>query len=175
MATVQQRERHSQQPQIIPLLEAVLRNAEFTADLVHQFLHRLLPHRSHGRVQQPLAFPRTFLLELGALLRLWLWEKAGFRPDLPPDLPSAQEALEQLLGRLGGGDFFADEPNSSLLLQRVLHISLSRMSWQSPLELGADVLLGQVSEEELVEAMAQLLWEHRRSLPGATSTERGLR
>ena len=64
-------------------IQAIVRHAQRVADLTAATLHAtgLFP-------QRPASFPAGFLLELGAVLQLHLWERQGLRQYLDANLPT---------------------------------------------------------------------------------------
>ena len=138
-------------------------NGAFHAALVGQFLEAsgLIPSRE-ARGRKPVAVPAGFLFELAGVLRLAYWEKLGLKDHLPSQLPSAAEALDDLLGRWSG-----NMPHpvraSAPILDQVLHTWFARFAWSGLEELEADVVLDDADEEELLEALADFLWTHRHA------------
>lgn len=130
------------------------------ADHVGLFLSHLgvqaNPHR-------PIRLPAPLLLGLAAALRLFVWERTGVRPFLPPDLPPAMPALRDLLAaaaersdRLG--------PLAAALSGRVLRVLVDRLAWHGREALGGEVVLGEGDEDALLDALADLLWRKRHAL-----------
>ncbi len=105
------------------------------------------------------SLPREFLLELGAALRLMVWELDGL--DLQElGLPTAQDAIT---GAFLGAVQQIRDPSypASSLSRTVLEITIERFAWAGPRELQAEIMFETPDEDALVEAMARLLWDHR--------------
>jgi hypothetical protein len=139
------------------LADAVHRQAELDADRVGRLLTRDRIDRDKGSV----SVPQWLLFELAAALRLEQWEKDGISVHVEAGLPSARQALagvyQALLDQLKRAQFRHDTP----LLFQVNALFAERFAWRSRADLDADLLLGGVDEEELVDVLARLLWIHR--------------
>jgi hypothetical protein len=150
------------------LIEAVVRDAQFMADLTAGFLGRLgaLPPLKQRR-KAPVALPGEFLLGLAAALRIGLWERAGLRDRLGLDLPPADQALDDLFARHAAAAPAAARPEGAAggIVEGVFAAALSRLAWGGRRELRADVVLDGPDEEVLLEALADLLWAHRHAGP----------
>ena len=115
----------------VELIEAIIRDAEFMADLTASFLDQLgfLPPLKQRR-KEPVALPCEFLLELAAVLRLALWERAGLRDRLGRDLPPAEQALDDLFARFAQESPVARSDGTSAgLVMEVFKTTLSRLAW----------------------------------------------
>jgi hypothetical protein len=140
-------------------MAAIVRNAEQDADDVIAFLKKLgLPQPAAG--DEPLRLPAAFLLGLGIALRMTLWEVRGIRVHLDAGLPNAQ-----VVRRTACADPSApvDDAFVASLWNRVLDLTLRRFAWQGPEIVSADVLVGNVDEDLLVEAFARFVWERRHA------------
>lgn len=147
----------------IELIATIIRDAEYMADLTVHFLDELgiVPPLKERR-KKPVALPPEFLLELGAILRLALWERAGHRQSLNHHLPRAEQTLADLLDRFTRApqDAQSAEVSSTLALE-VFKVSLRRFAWCGREELRTDVVLDRPDDEVLLDALADLLWKHR--------------
>jgi hypothetical protein len=142
------------------IVEGFAFNGHFNASLVGHFLEAngLIPPRT-ARGREPVSFPREFLLELAAVLRLAWWEHLGLKDYLPAQQQSAAEALSDLYQR-----WSADLPQTVRApTLPVLHTWFSRFAWSGLEELHADIVLEETKEQELLEALADFLWEHRHA------------
>ena len=82
-------------------IQGVARHAQCQADLTVRSLD------ATGLFsQRPAFFPAGFLLELGAVLELGLWELRGLHPYLTSDLPSFREAADDCWSGRGGAPGF---------------------------------------------------------------------
>jgi hypothetical protein len=110
-------------------------------------------------------FPDAFLSELGAICQLAGWERAGLRPGLPRDLPTAEEALHDLIRRLDAeGDAAFHAPYTELTAA-IYQTAIDRLAWTGRARLKADLLILAEDPERLVAALADLFWAHRHLAP----------
>lgn len=106
----------------------------------------------------PVRLPREFLLNLGAALRLCIWECKGIHVHREMSLPTGREALVDVFRAATDADAAA---RSTQLATRVVALFIDRFAWIGRSELRADLVLGSLSEDALVNAMAEFLWAHR--------------
>ncbi len=95
-------------------------------------------------------------------MQILAWERAGLRPELPADLPTAEEAFRNLLPEEASGE----EENAPVvpeLSMKVFQTWLQRFSRSSRETLNTDVLLPAkaVSKDKLLDALADFLWANR--------------
>ena len=133
------------------MLAAGAAEGELLAGWVAQFVHALPPE---ARPKNMMTF--GFLLRLGAALRLLMWESKGFSFHRAAGLPDAHQAIRNAIGALNAP---ATDPTGFCV--PVLRLAIDRFAWNGPRELGADIALGEASEENLLEALADFLWSHR--------------
>jgi hypothetical protein len=152
-------------------LVAVTRDAQYMADTVADFLEAQGIRPRQNRSGDSCALPQkgetttpvhAFLLNLAAALRIAMWERAGLRSELPADLPSSREAFQNLVP----AESFHSSTGSSAtpaLAQTVFRTWLEQFSRSSRATLGTDVLLDAagLSEDELLDALADFLYENR--------------
>ena len=104
------------------------------------------------------------LLDLGGVMRLRAWEAAGLDAHRAAGLPSARDALGHVVGIMTTA--VADRSalaRAGNLGRAVVDRRMSRVAWAGPAELRADVVLGAPDEDDLIEAVADLLlWTARR-------------
>jgi hypothetical protein len=152
------------------LVQAVAHDAAGDADLVALFLMAFSKGGGWGNTNQTPRLPADFLLELAGTMRLLAWEQQGIRVHLEAGLPASGVALRgafRLLRDRAGGHL----PESpELLLPRILRLFTGRFAWRARAELGAEVLLGEADEDQLAEALADLLWENRHLTTEALTT-----
>lgn len=146
---------------VASVLEAIVRNAVFTANLVADFLDQFMGLPRAAKRQKPVTLPSELLLELGAALRLCLWEETQIRKHLPDDLPDGHKVLSELTRMLSTGESPPGMASKMSLGRRVFEIWLSRMAWDGTRYLGADLLLTAPDDDEFAIAMADFLWKHR--------------
>jgi len=151
---------------------AVTRNAEMQADLTAAFLDAtgLFPKADDRRLE-PVRLPAAFLLELGAVLQLGLWEMDGTSALLKAALPSSKHAAEHLTKLVTTDLRQLFSTNNAPLSRRLLQVWLDEFGWDARAILHADVVVGDVDEDGLVEALARLLWEHRHDYGNAHRNE----
>src|SRR5262249_31255678 len=149
---------------VVQILASFAWNATYHANLVGHFLEvtGLIPPRRQRR-RKPVALPTRFLLELAAVLRLAAWERQGFRGKLPIDLPTAEEAFDDLLRRRTAETPPSPNDADPPLLKQVVMTWFTCFAWNGWEELQVDVLLDADSERQLVEELADYLWKHRRT------------
>jgi hypothetical protein len=153
-------------------LEAVVHEASHKADLAAVFLTKYCGFRPRKDSVGPgTAAPeddpivrraRTVLLNLAAALRILEWERAGFQPALPPSLPTAAEAFSAVASQAEP----AARENQSAALElshSTLRTWLRCFSRSGRSTLGTDVLLpsAPVEKDDLLDALADLLWQNR--------------
>lgn len=147
-----------------PTIQAVALNAERQAILVAAYLKQIdsLLKRD-GLPSVATGFPAGYLLELGAVLMLGHWDRKGLLAFLPSDLPAFADAVAELKRRAVIGNFKLLDCIASQLVRQVRQTWLERFAWEAPNLLQADVVLGDVDEDVLVEAVAQLIWVNRHN------------
>lgn len=138
---------------------AIVRNAEYQADLTAVAL------REMGLPMENLRLPGNFLLELGAVVQLHVWERRGLTPHLKGGLPAAKVASKELAERSQKGASEFEGENATPLSRHVLKIWIEQFAWNGQELLQADVVVGDVDEEEFVDVLAEFLWTHRAKLP----------
>src|SRR5262249_20825462 len=113
------------------LIEAVVRDAQFMADLTAGFLDRLaaLPPLKQRR-KAPVALPRGVLRGPAPALRIGLGRRAGLRDRLGLDLPPADQALDDLFARPAAAAPAArPEGAAGGIVEAVFAATLSRLAW----------------------------------------------
>ena len=105
-----------------PQLRAIIRHADFTAEMTALVLRNtgLASSGSEGRKKADL--PAGFLLELAAVLQLGVWESEGLRPYLPGDLPTFGQADAGLAARVSEDWEVMKDPEAVRLSRRVLEL-----------------------------------------------------
>ena len=106
-------------------IEAILHDAIYMADITAEFLKAqgyrpsrkkvdtqgLLLKVEPSKMSPVILRAHGFLLNLAATLRLATWERAGLRSELPPDLPTVDEAFQRLVPPEA-----SQEPESGLVI-----------------------------------------------------------
>jgi hypothetical protein len=146
------------------VIQAAIRRAERQAEMVIAAFdeHGLFP-------QRPVALPAGFLLELGAVMELGLWERQGLRAHLDSALPTYREATyreatDAFLARAKQGAAAFGSPETVLLHNRVLRVWMEHFAWDGPDILQAELILGDVDDEEFANMLADFVWQHRHDL-----------
>ncbi len=114
-----------------------------------------------ARGKPPLLFPRDFLMELGAALRLLTWEANGIHIHRAAGLPPAEQALRDAFFWLKRATQPDPGPPPLPLALRVLALSFEHFAWGGRDNLDADILLAEAGDDAFIEALADFLWTHR--------------
>jgi hypothetical protein len=148
-------------PYIVEFVAFIIREAAFTADLTADYLGLLLgPPAKRGPNERPIGLPKQFLIELGAILRIAVWERAGLEHLLCSGFPSAQQALAELLSRYLDSPTLVEELDTGLAL-RVLKVMCRRLAFGGLQHLQADVILDRPDDPTFLVGLAELLWANR--------------
>ncbi|QDU01716.1 hypothetical protein V6x_13980 [Gimesia chilikensis] len=163
-----------QREMVTRFLEGVIRDAEYMADLTGRFL-QAQGYRPKRRSKQPGCAKEVptgpaadFLLNLAASLRIAVWENAGLTDWLPNPLPPSRESYRATLSQFvesRDGDRLENTRSLALQVFRTYH---EQFAHTSRAELNTDVLLqcDGATEDELLDALADLLWENRHLASG---------
>ena len=141
------------------LVRAVARHAERQADLTDTYLRVSGLCRAEG-----IRLPAAALLELAAVLELGAWEKCGVRRHLDVDLPTYREAADTLADRCTKGPAKFKGPKAAPLAQEVLRVWIEHFAWDGPDTLKAEIILGEVDEDQFADILAEFVWQHRHAL-----------
>ncbi|MCE9603392.1 MAG: hypothetical protein K8U03_00645 [Planctomycetia bacterium] len=95
------------------------------------------------------------------MAQLIVWELQGLRPFLPPDFPTSEAAGEELLERVEREPLQFLDLKSAILSRKLAQFWLDGFSRFASSSLEADIHLGDLDEDTLVEAVAQLTWKLR--------------
>ena len=146
---------------------AVVHHAERQAYLTAGFLRAAGFSR-----EQATRLPVAFLLELAAVLELGRWELLGIRQHLVSDLPSYDEAFQQLAVRCRKGAADFREPNATLLAAQVFREWIEKVAWDGPVLLGGEFAIQVDDGDAFVDLLAQFIWSHRHRLQQIIQCER---
>lgn len=140
-------------------IQGVVRHAERRADLTAAALEAtgLFP-------KKPAFLPGPFLLELGAVLELGMWERQGLLPHLHSDLPTFREAAGELAARAKQGPAAFEGSEAAPFSGRVLRVWMEQLAWEGPDHFQADVVVGRVDEDQFADLLADFVWQHRDEL-----------
>ena len=141
------------------MLHAVVCHAQRQASLTGVFL------RSAGIIEdQAKGPPAAFLLELGAVLELGLWEHLEARRHLDVNLPTYEEAFHEFVARCNDGPKAFHGPNAMSLSVRVLQTWIEHFAWDAPDLLGTEVVIRVADGDRIIETLAEFLWNNRYQL-----------
>jgi hypothetical protein len=148
----------SEPPQYPPeLVQFVTEGAAWEADAAVLFL------KTVGLAPQPgklCRLPADFLLNLGAAMRLLVWEQAGITAHIEAGLPPALEATGRVFLEATQQPSREHRPNPWLSLA-VFRLTVDLFAWTGRRNLRAEIRLEFPDEDALVEALARFLWDHR--------------
>lgn len=142
-------------------VDAAARYGKRLAKLTGDFLRRsgFCPQLKDGELGS-CGLPADVLLDLGSLLLLRTWHENRLCEFLSADVPSLEDAgsafVQQLADVVRGNSSFL-----SRLDQVVFANWVQSVAWDGPLELQADLVVGEIDEDTLVDAIAELIWPHR--------------
>jgi hypothetical protein len=144
------------------LLEAITSEAERDAEQVADYLDSLFADAGIP-LKKPTPFPPDFLLGLGAAFRLRRWEEAQVRQSLDAELPSSEEATNEVFRSAIEVDA---ESWANSLSRRVLELFCKHFAWAGRRELEADVILDSLDEHHALNVLAEFLWKNRHFAKG---------
>jgi hypothetical protein len=141
------------------LIRALTRYGQRQADLTAAFL------RNPGLFgSTDVRLPTAVLVELSAVLQLGLWESTGLRCHLDSDLPFFNDAVRDLAIRCRRGPAEFDGVILPPLALRVLRVWLRHFAWEAPDVLGRDIVVSDFDDDQLIDLLAEFIWQHRDSL-----------
>jgi hypothetical protein len=145
------------------LLAAITREAMQDADDVAALLAAFGFQRpSPGAPPQRL--PAPLLLGLGAAVRTLRWEAQGVRLHIERGMPTGDAAVREVFRRAAADAGSGSEGRFERELCRdVLRLAASHFAWEGPEALGTDMVLGEVEDERLLDAVARMIWAQRHS------------
>jgi hypothetical protein len=144
------------------LLAAITREAIQDADDVAALLAALGFQRPSP--ETPLPLPAPLLLGLGAAVRSLRWEAQGVRLHIERGMPTGDAAVREVFRRAAAdGGSGSDGRFERELCRDVLRLAASHFAWEGPEALGTDVVLGEVEDERLLDAVARMIWAQRHS------------
>lgn len=140
--------------------QAVVRNAERMADLTAAALNEM------GLISSPpkVWFSGTFLLELGAVLQIGLWERKGITAPFEAGIPSYTEAAGTLAERAAKNPSEFRTTTHSPLSDAVVQFWVDHFAWDGMQHMQADIIVGDIDEDQFIDLLATFLWEHRHQL-----------
>jgi len=133
------------------IIEAVIREAQESAVVVGRFLQSV-----DSSVVRCLS--HDILLKLDAWTRIFRWERAGVSGHLESGIPSSAEVLADVEREFRGQP--AVYPVQELG-RRVFVFALQSMSWRLNATYLEAEIIDTTAPEELLDALAQLLWANR--------------
>jgi len=149
------------------IVDAAIQNALRVADLTGMTLTELgKVHLGGGQWHLPAAF----LVEVGAVLQLGLWEQEGIAAHECGYLPSFDDAVADLASRASQGASAFANLNAVTLAPRVLQFSIEQIAASGFLLMGGDVLTQDIDEDAFVDLLAEFLFSHRDELSQLSET-----
>jgi hypothetical protein len=146
------------------LIRALEDEASRSADNVASFLSEV---GVRFNPENPVRFPRKFLLNLAAGLRLDTWESHGCFIHRELGLPAAEEVIRAAVQSLT--DLAIGRPD---LLEAAVRIFCERFAWNGRSDLNADVVLDDITDDAALEALAAFLWASRHDGQKADEPQR---
>ncbi|MCY2996059.1 MAG: hypothetical protein NTY19_50655 [Planctomycetota bacterium] len=141
------------------MVRAIIRNSEFQADLAAAVIDAMGIFKT-----KPIRLPAGFLLEFAAVVQLGFWERQGVRQRLNADLLTYSDAAKSLAARAAKGPAEFADLEATPISHLVTRAFIENFAWEGPDHLGADVIIGQVDEEQFADVLAEFVWQHRREL-----------
>ena len=110
---------------------------------------------------QPVPCPESGLSALAIALRLLDWEARGITAHLSKGLQSGDAAFEEALLEAGVPSRQPGSIADPQVQAEVLALFVEKMAWSAYSDFTAQVELGEIDDETLVEALSQLIWNTR--------------
>jgi hypothetical protein len=164
--------------QVLRFVAAIILNAQRKAEMTIEMLKNLGYPVQSKRVPVDLStfkIPRgpeaEWLSNLGAALQVGSWERAGLLEQLPENtVPSFSAAVRQLAPGHGANAADPEEAPGDLNRQ-VLQAWLAHFALAAQSSLGVDIVVKKdnLPADDLLEALADLLWEHRGRMRSPTT------
>jgi hypothetical protein len=141
---------------IIPqeVASAIARDAESDADAVADFLD-ILGLTASTRL------PGRLFVGLAAGLRLLTWETEGYSVHRAMGLPPAAEVIRDVIERAADPDDDRQDFIIATLWAVVIGVKEMFFAWEAPSFFDSEVLLGELPEDDLINALASLCWANR--------------
>jgi len=140
------------------LMSAVCYFAERSAILTGEVLRRLADNGvGCDRAFTDRGLPAGFLLELGAVAQLAVWAQSGVAALLPKSIPGFHDAAAQLNDRVQANPHQFNDIGSAILARQLMQLWIEHFHWTAPWLLGADLVIGELDEQDAVAAVATLL------------------
>lgn len=146
------------------LVEAAAARARYVASLTGAALEQI-GIRPTGADDNAIRLPAAFLLDLGAVAQLMVWEQSGISAHLDAGLPSASEATAQVVSGVSDGHYRVAASSTDTLSHRVFRLTLDEFAWDGLPILGVDVHLRAEDDERFIDMMAEFLWQNRHVQP----------
>jgi hypothetical protein len=145
-----------------PTDEAVAKRAHFVASFVVHLLDAVYDRAGiDAATARSCPLPAGFLLDLGAVIQLALWEDAGLTVHIEAGLPTSDVAAKELERRAKlGPSAFATVTRLDLWF-KVKEIWAEHFAWQGEEMFGAEIALARIDDDVLVNALADFLWRNR--------------
>jgi len=103
-------------------------------------------------------------MESAAVFQLGVWEQKGIQVYLDTELPTYQEAREELEARVRKGLAEFEGPDASPLFRQMLKTWWERFAWDADDLFQSQIMLGDVAEDQFATVMADFIFQHRHEL-----------
>jgi len=107
-----------------------------------------------------LRLPAGFLLELGAVAQIGVWELQGLHRQLNVDLPTQAEAATSLAELVANDPQSLFSVDSAVLSQRILRVFVENFAWSGHELFESDILVGAIDEDAFIDQLAHFLLEN---------------
>lgn len=141
--------------------DAARRAAESMADIVGRNLCSTMVEHPDLADRLKTGLSPGFLLELGAIAQIGVWDRLGLTPSLDPSLPSPGEAAQSAVDRTLAAPCRRLSVQDTVLIRRITSLLLNRFCWDAKVEANADLVIGESDEDAMVEAIAMICWQNR--------------
>jgi hypothetical protein len=142
-----------------PQIRAVVHRAQCLVDATATVLNVLGPF-----FILPSEISEEFLMESAAVFQLGVWEQKGIQVYLDTELPTYQEAREELEARVRKGLAEFEGPDASPLFRQMLKTWWERFAWDADDLFQSQIMLGDVAEDQFATVMADFIFQHRHEL-----------
>jgi hypothetical protein len=147
------------------LIATLLRSGALQATFVASFLDNFQEVLRQRGESMPIGkLPLSYLLEVGALGQLAIWEAEGLVPHIASILPTYRESKAELVQRATTNPQQFKSLEAATLSKTITRVICRCFAWEAQLILQADVVIGSVDDDLLVDALASLVWSMRHSL-----------
>ena len=149
--------------QVIDYLAGIIGFAERSADLTVAYMDGI-GLRENG---PKLGVPNQFCEEVGAIMQIARWERAGFSDRLPSELPSASEAETSMWDRINASpSAYISGTSGTDLAKKAFRTWLVHFAPAGLEELAEDILMSGSCDDDPLETIAEFLWQFQHLVTG---------